>query len=237
VLPTRQGRPRGRRAGTPRVGVWIAALAMLAAHEARALDVAVLATRENGGWVWTDVQLGDVFEPRVAESLTRGMPATLRLHAELWRRRTAWFDRMESSFDADLRIRFDVWTRAYRLERRGAPEFGAASLDSIAAALTRPIAMRVGRVGQLEPGARYYLVVVATLKPLSVEDVEAIEGWLSGEVQGKRAAGFGIITELPRSVFDAVRNFAGFGDLKARAISPDFELRTLFPAEPPASGQ
>jgi len=215
----------------------VAALAVAAAASARALEVEVLANRERAGYVWTDVRLGEIFEPRVAESLSRGMPATLRLHAELWRRRNAWFDRLETSFDSELRIHFDVWSRVYRLERRGVPGFGASSLDSVSAALSRPIALRLGRVGRLEPGARYYVVVVATLKPLSVEDVAAIEGWLSGEVEQKRSAGFGIITELPRSVFDAVRNFVGFGDQKARAISPEFELRTLFPEEPPGSGQ
>ena len=215
----------------------LAALLLGSPGAAHALEVAVIATREHAGYVWTDIRLDDVFQPRVAESLSRGMPATLRLHAELWRHRNGWFDRLETSFDAEIRIRFDVWTRTYRLERRGAPGFGAASLDSVAAALAHPLALRVGRVGRLAPGARYYVVVVATLKPLSVEDVEEMEGWLSGEVEQKRGAGFGIITELPRSVFDAVRNFVGFGDQKARAISSDFELRTLFPEGEPGSGQ
>lgn len=196
----------------------------------------MLSIREQAGYVWTDVQLTDLFAPRVAESLSRGMPATLRLHTELWRRRHAWFGRLESSFDAEVRIRYDVWSRAYQLERRGAPTAGVASLDSVEAALTRPIALRVGRVGDLDPGASYYVVVTATLKPLSVEDVEEIEGWLSGEVKTTGGKGFGVITELPRSVFDAVRNFVGFGDQKARAMSPDFELRALFPeSDPPAA--
>ena len=50
------------------------------------------------------------------------------------------------------------------------------------------------------------------------------EGWLSGEVVEKRNAGWGVLTALPRSVFDAVRNFAGLGDQRARAITPDFQL-------------
>lgn len=209
------------------------ALALLVAGAAGALEVEVLATREQGGQVWTDVRLGELFAPRVVESLSRGMPATLRLHTDLWRHRRGWFDRLENSFDAEVRIRFDVWSRAYRLERRGAPTLGVSSLDSVETALSRPIALRVGRVGQLELGARYYVIVTATLKPLSIEDVEEIEGWLSGEVRKTSGTGFGVITELPRSVFDAVRNFTGFGDQKARATSPDFELRTLFPeAEP-----
>jgi hypothetical protein len=211
-------------------------LAVLAAGTAGAIEVEVLATREQGGHVWTDVKLTDLFPPRVAESLSRGMPATLRLHTELWRRRRGWFDRLESSFDAEVRIRYDVWSRAYQLERRGTPTFGVASLDSVEAALSRPIGLRVGRVGELDPDARYYVSVTATLKPLSVEDVEEIEGWLSGEVKTTGGKGFGVITELPRSVFDAVRNFVGFGDQKARATSEDFELRALIPEnEPPAA--
>jgi DNA primase len=213
------------------------ACALLIAVAAGALEVEVISMREHEGHLWTDVRLSGLFAPRVAESLSRGMPATLRMHTELWRRRRGWFDRLETSFDAEVRIRYDVWSRAYQLERRGAPAVGVATLDSVEAALQRPVALRVGRVGDLEPGARYYVIVTATLKPLSVEDVEEIEGWLSGEVKTTGGKGFGVITELPRSVFDAVRNFVGFGDQKARAISPDFELRELFPEGQPAGAK
>ncbi len=233
MLPRPSHLPPASRAGFG-LALLLVALAM-SAGSAAALDVEVAGTHERGGYVWADVRLDEPFSPRVEESLSRGMPATLGLHAELWRRRSAWFDRLVNSFDAELRIRFDVWSRSYRLERRGVPPTNFASLDSLAAALARPVELRVGRVGQLDYGARYYVAVVATLKPLNVEDVEEMEGWLSGEVEKKR--GFGIITELPRSVFDAVRNFAGFGDQKARAMSPDFELRTLFSDAAPGSGR
>jgi hypothetical protein len=85
----------------------------------------------------------------------------------------------------------------------------------------------VARLEGLQEQHRYYVVVSATLRPLTVEDVQEVEGWLGGEVEEKRHSGFGVITALPRSVFDAVRNFAGFGDQKARAISPDFTLEEL----------
>jgi hypothetical protein len=75
---------------------------------------------------------------------------------------------------------------------------------------------------------RYYVVVSATLRPLSVEDAAEVEGWLSGEVGGGRRAPFGLLTGLPRSLFDTARNFAGFGDEHARAITNDFELQDLF---------
>ena len=64
------------------------------------------------------------------------------------------------------------------------------------------------------------------------EDVEEGEGWLSGEVEEKRRSGLGVLTAIPRSLFDAVRNFAGLGDQRARAITDDFRLEDLATAGP-----
>jgi hypothetical protein len=71
------------------------------------------------------------------------------------------------------------------------------------------------------------VVLSATVKPLSVEDVAEVEGWLSGEVRDQRGSGLGAITALPRSLFDAARNFAGLGDTRARAVSIEFTPGSL----------
>ena len=205
-------------------------LALTAARPARALELAVDPPREQGGYVWVDARLGELFAPRVAGSLARGMPATLTLHAELWRRRPGWFDLLESSFDAVLRLHYDFRTETYQLERGGVRPLVVPTLDSLRAVLLRPVALPVGRVGPLAADRSYYVALSATLKPLSVEDAAEVEGWLSGEVEHKRAQPFGIITGLPRSLFDAVRNFAGFGDERARAVTDDFDLGDLFRA-------
>lgn len=220
-MPTLPG-PWTARCG--RAGLVLAAL--LIAVPAAAFEVAFDGTRRAGEHLWADIRLSDVIPARVEESLGRGMPATLQLHAELWRRRTAWFDRMEDAFDAELRVRYDVWSREYRIERRGAASEAFDSIEALQAALSRPIALRVGRLARLQRGGRYYAVVTATLKPLDVEDAGQVEGWLSGEVETNRRSGFGVITELPRSLFDAVRNLAGFGDLRARAFSGEIPAGT-----------
>jgi hypothetical protein len=201
------------------------------ASAALALDLTLGAPRAADGYVWVDVRLADPLAPRVAQSLARGMPATLELHAELWRRRTAWFHHLQGGFDAAIRMRYEVWNESYRLERAGEPPLIVGSIDSLAAVLARPMTLPVARLQGLQEERRYYVVVSATLRPLTVEDVQEVEGWLGGEVEEKRHSGFGVITALPRSVFDAVRNFAGFGDQKARAISPDFTLEDLAGSE------
>ena len=205
-------------------------LLLALAPAAPALEITVQPPRERSGYLWVDARLGDLFEPHVAGSLARGMPATLALHAELWRRRGGWFDNLESVFDAELRLRYDFRSATYRLERTGAQPLVVPGLDSVRAVLLRPLPLPVGRVGPLLAGRRYYVVVSATLKPLSVEDAAAVEGWLSGEVEGGRKGPFDLLTGLPRSLFDTARNFAGFGDEHARATTEEFGLEDLFGA-------
>jgi hypothetical protein len=205
----------------------------LAAHPSPAMEVRVGRVGENGGYLWLEAAVQDLFPPRLREGLRRGMPATLTLHVELWRRRSAWFDKLEASLDRELRVRYDVWSDQYRLERGRSPAFVTASIDSLVAQLERPMSARLAPVASLRPGQRYYVSFSATLKPLTVEDAREIEGWLSGEVQSKRRAGIGAVTGLPLAVFDAVRNFVGLGDQRASAQTADFMVAELEPRSPP----
>jgi hypothetical protein len=202
-------------------------VALCLARAAHAIEVDLEPPYASDARVWTGVLLDQVLSTRVEESLARGMPARLTVHAERWRKRGGWFDHLESSFDAALKIRYDVWNRLYLIEGRGLPALSEPSLDSVRAVLARPIEVPVGRLETLAADHRYYIVVTVTLQPLSVEDIEEGEGWLSGEVENKRHSGIGVVTAIPRSVFDAVRNLAGFGDQRARAISEVFTLGTL----------
>lgn len=200
-------------------------LLLAAAAPAFAFDLAVDRPTLENGYVWADLVFEGLFDDRVTESLARGMPATLQLRAELWRRRTAWFDRVERTFEGSIRIRYEVARKTYRVERADAEPRLYGTLDSVRTALARSIALPVVREDEIRDGPKYYIVVTATLRPLSVEDVEEVEGWLSGEVQ--QGGSGGLFTALPRAIFDAVRNFAGFGDEQARAVSVDFTLATL----------
>jgi hypothetical protein len=206
------------------------ALLVLAAGLVRvalALDVALGPARVENGQLVAEIRLMDIFAPRIEQSLARGMPATIVLHAELWKRRTAWFDRLVVSQDAAIKVRYLVWEDLYQVERHRLQPIETASLDSIRTLLSRPVPLPLAASSTLDPRGRYFVAVSATIKPLSVEDLREGEGWLSGEVESGRREGFGVLTALPRSVFDAVRNFAGFGDDRARAVSEDFELGTL----------
>jgi hypothetical protein len=207
--------------------VLAAACLLLLAARAEAIEIGLGLPRMRGDSVWIDIRLSEPLAPRIQESLARGMPATLELRAELWHRRRGWFDRLEENVDAEIRIRYEVWNRTYRLDRRGAPPLMIGTMDSLQLALTRPLSLSVGRLRGSSPGTLHYIVVSAVLRPLSVEDVAEVENWLSGEVETNRRAGFGLITQVPRALFDTVRNFAGFGDARARAVSEDFSVESV----------
>jgi len=187
-------------------------------------------TRDSSDQLWVEVQLEEPIEPRVAASLGRGMPATLTLHVEMWRRRRGWFDRMERTVEATFRMHYDAWGDDWHLDRPGAPSLTLSTLDSLQLALEHTLALPVAPLAHVSPETSCYLVVSASLRPLNVEDVEEVEGWLSGEVKEKRHSGLGIVTGIPRSLFEAARNFAGFGDERSRLISTDFTPATLPPA-------
>jgi hypothetical protein len=206
------------------------ALALLVTHvpEAHAFQLtAIRPVRDASGQLWVELRIEQPLEPRVANSLARGMPATLTLHAELWRRRSAWFDRMERAVDASFRMRYDVWSDRWRLERPGGSTLTVGSIDSLETALERTLALPVAPLGRVAPDVSCYVVVSASLRPLNVEDVEEVELWLSGEVKEKQHSGLSVLTSLPRSLFEAARNFAGFGDERSRLISTEFTPATL----------
>lgn len=200
---------------------------LLLAPAARAFQLtAIRPVRDASGQLWVELRIEEPIEARVAGSLGRGMPATLTLHAELWRRRTAWFDRMERAVDASFRIRYDVWSDRWRLDGPGGSTLSVSTLDSLAGALQRTLALPVAPLGHIGQDVPCYVVVSASLRPLNVEDVEEVEAWLSGAVKKKRS-GLSLLTSLPHSLFEAARNFAGFGDEHSRLISTEFTPANL----------
>src|SRR5690348_16417054 len=103
-LPTRPPlRPRRRRLATLALAV---ALSSGAARSASAFQVSLMTPHARGEWAVVDARLDDLFEDRVVQSLERGMPATIQVHAELWRKRGLWFDALENTFDASVRVRY-----------------------------------------------------------------------------------------------------------------------------------
>jgi len=61
-----------------------------------------------------------------------------------------------------------------------------------------------------------------TVKPLTVEDLQRVEDWLSGEAKRTGRPGPGSIARLPRYLVGVLANLSGLGDETTRWRSASF---------------
>ncbi len=219
---TRPGRPR------PPVVAVLALLAagspglLLAPRTARAVELEAVRVTRIEDHVAVTLHMAGVLSPRVRESLERGMPATVRLSVELWRARPGWFDHLARSERVEVRIVRDAWSDEFQMRRQAGPLLTLLDLDESEREMARPIRVRVLPIARLEPGARYYAIARVEVKPLTVEDIEEVEGWLSGEAKRAGKPGPGSIARLPAFMMGLLANLAGLGDETAAVRTGTF---------------
>jgi hypothetical protein len=204
------------------LGRWaLAGLATLlaAAGGACAADaqdgLAVRAARvfASRGVLGIEVRLGGLWSARVRGTLERGMPASLMITADLWQHRSGWFDRMVTTRSLLYRVRYDAWREDYELRRGVEAAEHLDSLGAVGEALSLPIRFPVSLTRDLDPDERYYVVVTASLKPLTPEGVREVERFLSSQLGGAQGGGAAApVVRLPSSLLSILAALSGLGD-------------------------
>jgi hypothetical protein len=196
---------------------------------AAALAVEIVGVRVTRLENHVAVALGHVqlLSPRVRESMERGMPATVRLTVDLWRDRPGWFDQHVRSEHAETRVGRNAWSDEYQMRRQAGPVLTLIDLDEVERELDRPTRVRLLPVSELSAGERYYAIVRVEVKPLSVEDIEEVERWLSGEAKRIGKPGPGSIAQLPYYVIRLLANLSGLGDETATFRTGSFTRADL----------
>jgi len=200
-----------------------AAAATIEVRQARAV--------ETGDVMSAEVQLGGLFSNRVTETLERALPASLMVTVDVWRDRAGWFDQLVESRSLLYRIRYDAWGEDFDLARGMEQENHLGSLSDVADSLMRPLFVPLLPRERLTSGHRYYLVVTASLKPLTPEGLHEIEDFLSH--QGHNGNGrahpgpfpSGSLAHLPHSFFSVLTTLSGFGDEIATRKTQEFGAR------------
>jgi hypothetical protein len=227
-------------AGLLALGAALGAVSPPAAEDAprRGLDVAAARVFLAGDTLAVEVRLAGFWSPRVRGSLERGMPATLLVTADLWRHRRSWFDRMVATRSVLYRVRYDAWREDYVLQRNLEPPQHLPSLDAVGQALARPLRLAAAEAREVETLRRHYVVVTASLRPLTPEGVREVERFLSSQLRSSGESGDGAglesIARLPSSLLSVLAALSGLGDEIAVLRTPVFVLpgRDRLPGTP-----
>jgi hypothetical protein len=73
-----------------------------------------------------------------------------------------------------------------------------------------------------DEGKEYYVSVRALVKPMSMEDLQKVDSWLSGDVS---ESGGGGLLGIPRGLVRVVTGLSGFGEESAEGQSGSFTIR------------
>jgi 5-carboxymethyl-2-hydroxymuconate isomerase len=201
-------------------GVALALLFLAPAAGANDLGLSVGPIEQENGAVVVSYRVENPWTPRLTETLRGGMPATVTFEVGVWKRRAFWFDKLVLAIQSEHRIFYDPWQHTFRV-RSGAVRGKSRilpTLDSLGAYLFAERRVALAAVETLEPEASYYVSVRATIRPLSAEDLDEVEDWLSGEVKSPDTPEHGVRSYLRGLAV----NISGLGDRTALAKSEPF---------------
>lgn len=209
-----------------RLGTFVALLALLFSSTAEAARLRIdRVSSTSQGFLYVEFELEDPFEGLYLEAMRSGLPTTLNYTIEVWRQRTGWWDRLEATYERTFRIYHELLNDLYYVHTPD-QTFRWTRLDSMTAAVCR--FSRESQQGPqyfskaiFRPDKQYYVVITATLAPLSVEDLNELDDWLRGTLAG-RGDESGGISGITRTMGGLLMNMTGFGDKQIKSRTQPF---------------
>lgn len=189
------------------------------------LGLSVGPVEQMAGVVRVTYRAETPWTPRLTETLLRGMPATVTYEVGLWKKRSFWFDKLVLAIKSETRVFHDPWDGTFRVHSGPAREKTRTvpSIEALDALLFLERQVPLVVSDALDPDARYYVSVRLTIRPLTAEDLDEVEDWLSGEVKNPNQPERGV----PGYLLGIAVNVSGLGDRTALARSESFRPSRL----------
>jgi len=178
------------------------------------------------GLVVATVRLVDAFDPQTRGSIERGLPITVRFTVDLWRDRQNWMDKQVDSRVRSYRVRYHPGERFYSISEAERPE-RPLNFPTLAEALEE-VSNRVLPIHprwEMSETHRYFVTVEAAIQPLTWNEFQELDGWLSGRIRGESPPGGQTESEdrgISRAFFEFLVDLSGFGDIYYRARTSSF---------------
>jgi hypothetical protein len=191
---------------------------------------------KDQNWRFNDIRVKDgrlrvhftvtnLFDKEVFATLQKGMTAAVEYQIQLWKEQENWADQLMSDNLCRMKIAYDNWEKRYVLTLRD----GSVKLvneDGVWEHCAKVSGFPVLEAEKLEEGRRYRIAIKVTFQPMSIENVQDIKRWLSGEGEGVKTK----TAEEPKAPLKRARdwllslvvNVSGFGDRVYMAESMPF---------------
>ena len=183
-------------------------------------------TNRNGNLVFT-FRIKDFITKDVLEGLQKGMTAAVEFQIQLWRARRNWIDQLVTDKSMRMRIVYDNWEKRYIVSTQQDEDIRM-NEDGVQRFCSELVEYELEPLSSFRPDKQYYIGVRAVLQPLSIENIQGIKRWLTGEVKdlnpkaikstksaGKKAGDW---------LLDVVLNLTGFGDRLIEGKSRPFTV-------------
>jgi hypothetical protein len=115
---------------------------------------------------------------KFVDLMRSGFPLRLHYRLEMWRERSAWFDRYVTGVEWDAVARQDPIAEEFILIRPGGSITRYNTTEDLAAALALPYRVTLEARG----GGQFYLVGRLEVTTLNDTDLEELTRWLKGDV-------------------------------------------------------
>lgn len=165
--------------------------------------------------VSADVLFKQVFEDDLIKRLRKGMTAAMEYQIQLWEQRSGWADRLVCEKYTRIKLAYDPWLKQYQLFS-GSGDPRQMNEDSLRASCSELQNMQLVPRGGTRAGSRYYIAARVIVHPMSVENVDEIRRWLSGEARELDPRSISLKNRPGHKATNwAVRlflNITGFGD-------------------------
>lgn len=132
--------------------------------------------------VSADILFNQVFRDDLVPRLRKGMTAAMEYQIQLWEQRGGWADRLVCEKYTRIKLAYDPWLKQFQL-LSGADDPRQMNEDSLKASCSQLRDIRLHPEGGTRADSRYYIAARVVIHPMSVENVDEIRRWLSGEAR------------------------------------------------------
>ena len=182
----------------------------------------------NEGELRINFHSDKLFDKSVLDGLERGFTVSITYQIELWMKRNNWFDKSLGRKIIHYRVGYSRFNQRYvwlnETRGFGSEQLKTSSLEKLERKCSVHTAIALADTSELEEDKRYYVLIQGFLEPLSVENIEEMRRWLSGEVEGLdlKDSPEKSPQKITNRLLTFIKNISGFGDRQYRGRSRNF---------------